>query len=179
MMYPIDRNNCSVTVTSDASGKWGCGAFCKDKWFQLRWPDAAQETQIAVKELIPIMLAAAVWGNNWKGRNVMSYCDNAAVVAILSKGDCKEPQAMHLMRCLAFLKAKFQFLFASHISGINNDLADAMSRDNLQYFLSHHSQAQPSPTPLPPELLDLMIIKKPDWTSPVGTDFWRAIFGQD
>ena len=180
MMYPIDRKNCNVTVISDASGKWGCGAFCKDKWFQLRWPDAAQETQITVKELLPIVLAAAVWGNNWKGRNVMSYCDNAAVVAILSKGDCKEPQAMHLMRCLAFLKAKFQFsLFASHISGINNDLADALSRDNLQYFLSHHAQAQPSPTSLPPELLDLTIIKKPDWTSPVWTDLWRAIFGQD
>ena len=145
MMYPIDRNNCNVTVISDASGKWVCGAFCKDKWFQLRWPDAVQETQIAVKELIPIVLAAAVWGNNWKGRNVMSYCDNAAVVAILSKGDCKEPQAMHLMRYLAFLKAKFQFsLFASHISGINNDLADALSRDNLQYFPSHHYRRSPA-----------------------------------
>ena len=103
---------------------------------------------------------------------MMSYCDNVAVVAIISKGDCKEPQAMHLMQCLSFLKAKCQFsLFASHISGVNNDLADALSRDNLQYFLSHHPQAQSSPTSLPPELLDLTIIKKPGWTSPVWTDF--------
>ena len=139
IMYLTNRKNCDIAVISDASGKWGCGAFHNDKWFQLRWPDAIQETHITVKELVPIVLAAAVWGSCWKGKNVMSYCDNAAVVAILNKGDCKEPQAMHLMRCLAFLKAKFQFsLFATHISGVNNDLADALSRDNLQYFLSHH-----------------------------------------
>ena len=180
IMCLSNSRNCNITVTSDASGWWGCGAFHKDKWFQLRWPDAIQETQITVKELVPIVLAAAVWGTSWMGRNVMSYCDNAAVVAILNKGDCKEPQAMHLMRCLAFLKAKFQFsLYASHISGVNNDLADALSRDNLQYFLSNRPQAQLSPTPLPPELLDLTIIKKPDWTSPVWTNLWRAIFGQD
>jgi hypothetical protein len=28
----------SVTVTSDASGGWGCGAFCANQWFQLAWP---------------------------------------------------------------------------------------------------------------------------------------------
>ena len=37
----------------------------------------------------------------------MSHCDNSAVVAIINKGDSKEPEAMHLLRCLAFLKAKF------------------------------------------------------------------------
>ena len=70
------------------------------------------------------MLAAAVWGSNWKGENVMSFCDNAVVVAVL-KGDCKEPHVMHLMRYLPFPKAKFQFsLFTSHVNG----LADALSR---------------------------------------------------
>ena len=69
---------------------------------------------------------------------------------------------MHLMRCLALLKAKFLFLFATYISGVN-DLADALSRDN---FLSPHPQAQLSPAPLPPELLDLTIIKKPELDIP-------------
>lgn len=96
-----------TAVISDASGKWGCGAFCDDKWFQLRWPDTIQETHITIKELVPIVLAVAAWGSDWRGRNVMSYCDNAAVVAIINEGDCKELQVMHLMRCLAFLKAKF------------------------------------------------------------------------
>ena len=87
---------------------------------------------------------------------------------------------MHLMRCLAFLRAKFQFnLFSTHISGVDNDLADALSRDNLWYFKQYHPHAQDYPTPLPPELLDLTIVKKPDWTSRLWTDLWRNIFDQD
>ena len=119
---------------------------------------SGQETHITVKELVPIVLAAAVWGSDWRGRNVMSYCNNAAVVAILNKGDSKEPQVMHLMWCLAFLKVKFQFsLFASHISGFN-DLADALSRGNPTVFPHSLPTGSAQPNPLPPELLDLTII---------------------
>ena len=119
-------------------------------------------------------------GQRLAKKNVMAYCDNSAVVAIINKGDSREPDVMHLMRCLIFLKAKFQFtLFASHIKGVKNDRADALSRDNLQYFMSHHPQAQTKPTPLPPQLLDLAIIMKPDWTSKLWTDLWTATFGQD
>ena len=93
----------------------------------------------------------------------MALCDNSAVVSVLRKGDSKEPQVMHLMRCLAFLKAHIQFtLFASHICGKRNHLADALSRNNCQYFLAHYPKAQRNPTPLPPELLDLMIVWMPE-----------------
>ena len=66
-MYLTNKRNCDIAVISDALGKWGCGAFHNDKWFQLWWPDAIQETHITVKELVPIVLAAAVWGSSWKG----------------------------------------------------------------------------------------------------------------
>ena len=135
MMYQANRENCSVALVSDASGSWGCGAFCGEDWFQFQWPESLQDYQITVKELIPIVLAAAVWGKDWLGKNVMAYCDNSAVVAIINKGDSREPDVMHLMRCLIFLKAKFQFtLFASYVKGVKNDRADALSRDNLQYL---------------------------------------------
>ena len=62
MMYQADRENCSVALVSDASGSWGCGAFCGEDWFQLQWPESLQDYQITVKELIPIVLAAAVSG---------------------------------------------------------------------------------------------------------------------
>lgn len=111
----------------------------------------------------------------------MAYCDYAAVVAVVNMGDSKEPDAMHLLKCWAFLKAKFQFsLFSSHIRGVDNALADALSRDNLQHFMCHHPQVQPRLTPLSPNQLDLIIIiRKPDWTSRLWTDLWRATFGQD
>ena len=70
-----------------ASGSWGCGAFCGEDWFQLQWPESLQDYQITVKELIPIVLAAAVWGKDWLGKNVMAYCDNSAVVPSVIAGN--------------------------------------------------------------------------------------------
>jgi len=43
---------------------------------------------------------------------------------------------MHLIRCLAFITAKFQFLLsASHIPGVENTAADALSRNKVVVFL--------------------------------------------
>lgn len=95
------------------------------EWFQIAWAGPITSSHITVKELVPIVLAAAVWGDQWKGKTVRAECDNEAVVAIINQGN---QEVMHLMRCLAFVAAKFQFyLFATHIKGVNNTLADALS----------------------------------------------------
>jgi len=59
----------TIVLTSDASGSWGCGAFWGTSWFQLAWSDTActMETNIATKELTPIVMAAAMWGRYWEG----------------------------------------------------------------------------------------------------------------
>ena len=48
-----------ITVYSDASGAWGCGAFADELWFQLEWPPQAKDFSIAIKELIPVVVSAA------------------------------------------------------------------------------------------------------------------------
>ena len=49
---------------------------------------------------------------------------------------------MHILRCLSFFMAKFQFtLHASHVAGSKNALADALSRNNVDQFLLLHPQA--------------------------------------
>ena len=54
----------SVIRTSDASGGWGCGAFYEEHWFQLAWKDTrgVEGLNITTKELIPIVIAIALWG---------------------------------------------------------------------------------------------------------------------
>ena len=48
---------------SDASGSWGCGAVSHNlHWFQVQWPQAWQQCHIAAKELIPVVVALAIWG---------------------------------------------------------------------------------------------------------------------
>ena len=82
------------------------------------------------------------------GKTVYS---NAAVVAIINSGSSKDAEVMHLVRCLAFVAEKFNFVVVlSHIKGTDNDLADALSRDRAKYFLSHYPQAQPHPSEILP-----------------------------
>ena len=97
MMFNANRHKCDLSMVSDVSGKWGCGAFSEDKWFQLRWPADMHDCHIMVKELVPIVLAAGMWGKQWSGKNVMAYCDNEAVVAIINKGDSRVAECMHLL----------------------------------------------------------------------------------
>ena len=55
----------SVSVTTDASGTWGCGAYTQSvEWFQLEWPAKWLNVNIAAKEMVPITVAAALWGRS-------------------------------------------------------------------------------------------------------------------
>ena len=114
---------------------------------------------------MPIAVAAAIWGPEWSTRNIEVKCDNAAIVAVLNSGSSRDPELMHLLRCLSFFMAKFQFT-VSHVAGSKNVLADALSRNNASRL----------PTPIPQELVDLLIVTRPDWTSSHWTRLWNSIF---
>ena len=84
MMSAVAWCGFGATITSDASGSWGCGAYVSSgEWFQLEWPSSWQQIHITVKELLPVVLSVAIWGSMWQGKAVHCRCDNAAVVAIL------------------------------------------------------------------------------------------------
>ena len=90
-----------VLLRSDASRGWGCGAFWLTLWFQVPWRDLPlPEGSIAAKELLPIVLAALVWGSAWQGSSVLCVCDNAAVVDVINHHSARDPLLCHLLRCL-------------------------------------------------------------------------------
>lgn len=178
MMTRFDKTHPTKMVTSDASGSWGCGAFCDSLWLQLQWPASMTQCHISVKEMIPVVISAALWGHQWSGQSVHFQSDNTSVVALINSGTSREDTLMHLMRCLSFIMAKFNFVVsASHIKGSHNVLADALSRNDRK-TLSNYPQAQPTPTAIPTPLLDLLIMHKPDWTSRHWTALWNNIFMQ-
>ena len=182
MLLEQRMKNTDIGITSDTSGNWGCGAYCEDSWFQLQWDEATKQKHITIKELIPIVLAAALWGERWSGKSVRVQCDNAAVVAVINSGSSKDQEVMHLLRCLVFVAAKFNFIVSAvHIPGAQNQLADALSRNNALYFLSNYPQALPVPSPIPNALIDLLMGSKPDWTSlrMRWTNLWSIIFSKD
>jgi hypothetical protein len=103
IMFNANKLQCDLSIVSDASGNWGCGAFSGDRWFQLKWPAELQDSNITVKELVPIMLAAGTWGRQWNGKNVMAHCDNEAVVAIINKGDSREAGGVYASHAVSRL----------------------------------------------------------------------------
>ena len=123
--------------TSDVSGSWGCGAHTTDSWFQMQWNEQSSPLSITIKELLLIMFAVVVWGRRWQAQKVLCHCDNqAVVVAALRSRSSKQPQLMHMLRCLFFVEALYGFeLSASYIPTKANDLADDISRNNLSSFL--------------------------------------------
>jgi len=69
-----------------------------------------------------------------------------------------------LLRCLWFFTAYYDIsLLCEHIAGRQNDIADHISRDNLQSFFSLNPQASPFQTPVPQPLQHLLALSSLDW----------------
>ncbi len=153
-------------VASDASGSWGCAAYWHPFWFQIRWSPRSDHLPIAVKELLPILVAAATWGSQWAGLSIQCYCDNQAVVDVIRSRSSPHKHMMHLLRCLFFYEAFYHFsLVCSHIPGKMNELADDLSRDRYPSFQSKVQGACPRPSRVSQPLIDLLLDPKLDWLS--------------
>ena len=93
-----------------------------------------ERVNIATKELIPVVMVGALWGKHWEGEIVNCRCDNKAVVAVLKSRTSKDSNLMHLLRCLAFLEARYTFrIVSTHLAGVGNTLADDLSRNHLSH----------------------------------------------
>ena len=160
-------------MASDASGSWGCGAWHQDRWFQIQWDNGTLGLSIAVKELIPIIVAGVVWGRLWTGHRIICHCDNQAVIACIRSRTSRHSGIMHLLRSLVFVEAYFQFHFhPQYINTHANELADDLSRNDAFSFLSKVPQAHRKPTLVPAALLSLLLDCRAEWTSP----HWRHRF---
>ena len=135
------------------------------------WCGYYYQGTITTKELVPVVIAAALWGRSWHRIRICFHVDNMEVVAILRRYSAGSEVTHHLLRCLYFYSALFQFEFsAEHIPGVQNVAADALSRDNLVLFSSLLPQATQVQIPAP--LLDLLLIQRPDW----GSVNWINLF---
>ena len=169
----------SEEMASDASGSWGCGAWHGKGWFQIGWDPVSLPLPIAVKELLPIVLACELWGPGWDGRSVLCHCDNQAVVASLRSRTSKNKHCLHMLRALAFIEARYRFhLCSQYIHTTANHLADDLSRNNLASFLLNVPDASRVPDRPSPSLLSLLLDPEVDWASPPWLAQFADIFKQ-
>ena len=102
-----------VAVFTDASGEVGCGGWWGTRWFQFKWPPVGsfRDLPITQKEVLPVVMATAVWGSQWYRSAVKIFCDNEGAVAVLTSGYSRDPQIMRLLRFFFFI---FKWTYPFH-----------------------------------------------------------------
>ena len=152
----------SAVWHTDASGFWGCEAYWggMGQWIQAQWNRDWQSKNVTLKEMIPIVLATAMWGRHCSHEYVL---DNMAAVQIMASKTSKEQGIMHLLRCLHSFTAMFDInLNVVHLAGKLNVMDDAISRNCIQ---NHHAACSGHHAdPIPPILWQLLVTAQPDWT---------------
>lgn len=130
-------SNVDLELWTDASNM-GIGAYYRGQWISQPFTGVFEqfsEYSINWRELFAIVVAAATWGHQLMCKRVLFYCDNQAVVTILQKGTSPDCNIMSLVRTLFYVCAKHNFeCSATHIAGVRNPIADALSRLDLERF---------------------------------------------
>lgn len=147
-----------MELFTDASSTIGFGGYFGNRWFASSWPNAIVQQleathviSMAFMELYPIVVAAILWGESWSTKKVLFNCDNLGTVQIIQKGRSKSPLIMKLMRRLTLCSIKNNFcVYAAHVPGKNNCLADFLSRLQIQDFLDALPMADSEPHQCPP-----------------------------
>lgn len=136
---------------TDASGSLGYGAVLDRDWFFGAWDTVWAHHNITIKELYPIVMAVSLWAERFANKCIALHTDNEAVVHILNAQSSRDTQIMHLVRkfVLTCLQHNIHFK-ALHVPGINNPLADALSRLQVDKFKKLAPSAAPLATPVPP-----------------------------
>lgn len=130
----------ALNLYTDAAPSIGFGGVYNKQWFAGAWPAELRAlppdvSSTALLELYPIVIACLLWGKHWERKRIIFFCDNEATVAIINKGRSSIPFINKFMRRLTWLSITGNYVIrAVHIPGLNNQVADSLSRFNLQKF---------------------------------------------
>ena len=135
-----------VIVETDASGKWGFGAIFQSSWLWGCWPTRLLGQSIAVKEMVPVVIALQTWAARLQGRCVKIMSDNMSVVCAINAQSCRDPKLMGWVRRFFVLCALNNIkVTAEHVTSRGNQRADALSRGSLQLFRALKPEADKYP----------------------------------
>lgn len=150
------ESSLAIRLFTDAAPSVGFGGFFDNQWFADVWPKElsslpASASSSALMELYPIVIACLLWGKSWSRRKIIFFCDNEAAVHIINKGRSSIPFINRFIRRLTWASVLGNFIIrAAHIPGLDNKIADALSRFEFQKFHRLCPGAAPSSLPCPP-----------------------------
>jgi hypothetical protein len=136
-MQKRPESDFSVTMFSDASYTIGGGYVIPGVAFAgWKWSEEERELFEKIKQHINILelmvVVVAVWSNVelFKNKTVIVYVDNTSALSWINAMRSNSPLAQPWLRLLYLLCVTFNIhIFAIHIPGVDNVIADALSRD--------------------------------------------------
>lgn len=126
-----------IQLYTDASSVRGYGAFFSGAWFNGRWPNIFSKLKLSIEclEMYAVYLALSAWKEKFFRKKIVINCDNHGAIFAWASLNSKCVGVLEIMRRMIVIAAKINFTFAiKHISGAKNDVADALSRFEMERF---------------------------------------------
>ena len=139
-----------IELYTDASGTLGyVRAVLGPHWLFGRWDEWGGQS-ITLLEFYPTVFAVSVSADSLSNKCISFHSDSRAVVDIINSQTSKDIKVMYLIRKLVLSCLRHNILFrAVHIPGINNNLADSLSRLQVELFQALAPKACPFPVSIP------------------------------
>ncbi|KAM3926861.1 uncharacterized protein RB166_009695 [Leptodactylus fuscus] len=129
-----------MDLFTDAAGSVGFGAYCQGRWCFGMWPPSWVESG---------------W-DKFRDKKVRFNCDNLGVVQAINNLSASSPPVVCLLQKLVLLCLSLNaWVVASHVPGVFNCVADAISRSQWKRFRELAPEAEEVGDPFPEDLWDL------------------------
>ena len=146
------RNQPNVEIYTDASTSHGVGGYIakgdnsrnfKIMWNQLRNYNPHNKPDIVWMEQCGVVMALQLFAKEYTGKCIRIWCDNYAVCKMTTKKCAcfKRKDLNELLRILCEHAITHRYyIWIDHIKGINNKIADALSRNiNTKQYETHQT----------------------------------------
>ena len=152
-----------INFFTDASGSYGMGGLCDDSWMILKWDRKFMmkyKPMIQYLEMYALLAGVVAWIHKYKNQSVKIFCDNQNVVRMVNDNSTSCEHCMKLVRIMVLHCLTLNVnLSAEYIKSKDNDLADPISRGELNLFFKRirdrEMKMSALPTPVPAILLPM------------------------
>ena len=161
----VDQDDIHLYADAAGAPDKGLGCYYNGQWFQGLWQDTTlfhngHTPNIALLELLAIVIVFDLWAPHLRGRTITLQSDNTATCNFINNKKGNIPAVMTLLRHLALQCLHFQVnVKAIHIAGNCNINADLISHNLMNEFFSKNPTVQREPQPPLPTLWP------PRWTT--------------
>ena len=112
----------------------GCGGHTSSDYFHSTFPDSILEQELPIHclEMLAVLLSLRLWAATFSTYRILIYCDNMPTVEALCSGRSRDSFMCSCLRDICFLASMHDFeISAVHLPGVDNRLADCLSRWHL------------------------------------------------